>query len=177
MDALHQLATAASGPSADAVKERAAGALLAKSTYDINSWAQRVTPQSLAANITVVSPSGSSLPESFLAQDWKAFQRRWLLPSCLNVATAKCEALLVDLDGDGQPEILLFNLPGVGAAFKAEADNTWKFLGTIANTNCRGVRAALLAGQFEVVQSMLKDIEVAGQRLRVTMDCPAAQQH
>jgi hypothetical protein len=176
MDALHQLAVAASGPGADAVKERAAGALLAKSAYDINAWAQRVTPKSLTANITVISPSGASLPESFLSQDWKAFQRRWLLPSCLNVATAKCEALLVDLDGDGQPEVLLFNLPGVGAAFKADADNTWKFLGTINNTNCLGVRAALLAGQFEVVKSTLKDIEVAGQRLRVAADCTAAQQ-
>jgi hypothetical protein len=173
MEALHQLAVAASGPDADVVKERAGDALLAKSAFDIKPGAPRLTPQLLADNITVIRPSGASLPESFLAQDWKAFPRRWQLPRCL-IAAAKCDAVMVDLDGDGQPEILLFNQPGTAAAFKAEADNSWKLLGTISNTFCRGVQEALRAGQFELVEPGLKDIEVAGQRLHVTMGCADA---
>jgi len=57
------------------------------------------TPETRAANITVL-PDGQTLPESFLTQDWSSSQERWRLPSCLHLASAKCEAILADLDGD-----------------------------------------------------------------------------
>jgi hypothetical protein len=173
-EALQHLAATASGPDSAIIRERAADTLRAKSPFAIQQASPRITPELRAANITVIRPSGAILPERFLAQDWKAFPRQWLLPRCL-VAAAKCEAFLVDLDDDGQPEILLFNIPAGGAAFKEQADNTWKFLGTIANAACPGVREALRAGQFEVVQPPLKEIEVDGEHLQVNTDCAPAR--
>ncbi len=93
------------------------------------------------------------------------------LPRCLT-ANAKCEAILADLDGDGTPEILLFTAPtGPAAAFHSIADGKWAFLGAIANANCAGIREALRARMFETVAPLLKEIEVNGQRLRVTSEC------
>ena len=172
MEALQRLTATDTGPDAAAIKERAADALLAASPLDVKQTAPRLTPEQRAGNIAVVQPSGAALPERFLQQDWKTFRRQWLLPRCLVAAAEKCEAVLVDLDGDGQPEILLFNLQGAAAAaaFKADGDQKWRFLGTIANGTCPGVREALKTGQFETVPPLFKEIEVNGQRLHVTTD-------
>lgn len=176
MEALQRLTATDTGPDAAAIKERAADALLAASPLDVKQTAPRLTPEQRAGNIAVVQPNGAALPERFLQQDWKTFRRQWLLPRCLVAAAEKCEAVLVDLDGDGQPEILLFNLSGAAAAaaFKADGDQKWRFLGTIANGTCPGVREALKTGQFETVPPLFKEIEVNGQRLHVTTDCAAA---
>jgi hypothetical protein len=108
-------------------------------------------------------------------QDWNSFQPQWKLPRCL-VADIQCEAIVTDLDDDGQPEVLLFNLPtGAAAAFKkGAADQSWSYLGIVANANCAGVRDALRAGNFEITQPTLKEIAVNNQRLRVTPECTPA---
>jgi hypothetical protein len=79
---------------------------------------------------------------------------------------------MADLDGDGQPEILLFDsqilLPCNSGAFKAGPDNKWEFIGTFAGTACPPrLRDALKAGRLAVVEQSLKDIEVGGVRLRL----------
>lgn len=126
------------------------------------------TPSSRVANITVLSPSRQPLPDGFAQKNWT---RSFLLPPCLN-ADAKCEAILVDLDGDGAPEILLFTVPtGVAAAFKLAADGNWRFLGSVTNAHCAGVRDALRAGKFETAEPLLKELEVAGQRVRINREC------
>jgi len=176
MDALQQLAAHAVGPQADLIAARAGDMLAARYPSDVKPTKPFPTAlQQRADNIVVIQPSGAALPEAFLQRDWSAFQRQWMLPRCL-VASAKCEAVLADLDGDGQPEILLFSQPfGAAAAFKSGAGGDWEFLGPIANVNCPGVRDALRAGHFETAQPLLKEIDVSGQRLRVTTDCvPAA---
>lgn len=130
------------------------------------------TAQSLAANITLIHPAGQALPERFLSQNWTNLPRSWRLPPCLT-AYAKCEAIMADLDDDGTPEILLFNLPsGGGAAFKAAGDGSWAFLGVIANAQCNGVRDALRsAAPLRIVTAAFKEIEVNGNRLRVEIPC------
>jgi hypothetical protein len=39
------------------------------------------------------------------------------------------------------------------------------------NAHCKGVREAFRAGQFAAVPNPIKDIEVAGQRLRIGPSC------
>jgi hypothetical protein len=174
MQALERLAAQTDGPQASVIAERANQALHAKSPGEVVRAAPQppTTPAQRALHITVISPTGATLPEDFVQQDWNAFQQRWRLPSCL-VSDVQCDAMLTDLDGDGQPEILLFNLPaGAAAAFKKGlADKTWIYLGAVANANCPGVHDALQAGRFETTQPALKEITANGQRLFISTDC------
>jgi hypothetical protein len=168
--ALEKLKTKQDGPNAGRISQKANEALDWRTRAQADPRIGRATPQSRAANITVLN-SGAALPDSFAQQNWESIPRPYLLPRCLT-ADAKCEAILADLDGDGAPEILLFTMPtGVAAAFKSAADGKWAFLGTIANAHCAGVRDALRAGKFETVTPLLKEIEVGGQRLRVNSEC------
>ncbi|MFH1341113.1 MAG: DUF4153 domain-containing protein [Pseudomonadota bacterium] len=172
-DALEQLAARREGPLASAIAERANLALGAKRPWEMGLAVPKppTTPAQRGLHITVISPNGATLPEGFVQQNWNVVQPRWKLPNCL-VADARCEAILTDLDGDGQPEILLFNLiNGGGAAFRKRLDDgNWAYLGIVANANCLGVRDALRAGQFEIVQP-LKEIAANGKRLFISSDC------
>jgi hypothetical protein len=174
--ALEQLATHAQGPQAAVIAERAAKALHTTTPSQVSSAKQHISARQRADNITVIQPAGGTPPESFLQQDWSAMQRPWLLPQCLT-ASAKCEAIVADLDGDGRPEILLFGVPsGAAAAFKANAAENWDFVGTIANAACPGVRDALRAGHFEIAQPAFNEVEANGQRLRIeNTPCAAPQ--
>jgi hypothetical protein len=154
------------------VTERAQQALQSTDRYQLQTAARTaaVTPDVRTANITVLRPAGqpsanSTLPESFLRFNWASSPRLSSLPRCLT-ANAKCEALLVDMDGDGQNEILLLNTPaGAVSVFKSDGGENWRMLGTLSRTSCPGVRDALVAGRFEAVTPSLREIEVNGQRL------------
>jgi Domain of unknown function (DUF4153) len=176
--ALEQLAAQTEDPQASVIAARAKEALHAKSAWEIGKPALQppTAPAERRLHITVVSPNGATLPEDFVQQDWNAFQPRFKLPNCL-YSDFQCDAILADLDGDGQPEILLFNLPhGGAAAFKKRpADGTWTYLGIVVNANCPGVRDAFRAGQFETAQPALKEITANGQRLFVNTDCAQAR--
>jgi uncharacterized protein DUF4153 len=131
----------------------------------------KATPETRAANITVIQPSGQTMPAAFLAQDWTAARQAWRLPDCLTRG-AQCDAILADLDDDGKPEILLFSVPpGVAVAFRAADDGTWSFLGTIANAYCPGAQNALRAGPPRVVAAQFREIDVGNTRLRVETTC------
>ncbi len=164
--ALEKLKTKQDGPDAARISQKANEAL------DWRTRQQnivRATPQSRAANIAVLN-STAALPDGFLQQSWPA-SSPFILPPCLT-ANGKCEAILSDLNGDGTAEILLFALPtGIATAFQSTTDGRWAVLGPIANAYCPGVRDALKARKFETVAPLFKEIEVAGQRLRVNGGC------
>ena len=170
-DALERLAAEKEGPLASVVAERANRTLQAKNHWDMDRAAPLPpTPAQRARHITVLFPGDATLPEDFVHQDWNAVPRRWNLPNCLFAHTS-CEAVLIDLNGDGQPEILLFNVMTGAAVFKKGADGAWGYLGTLVNSNCLGVRDALRAGKFELIQPTLKDIAANGKRLFIGSDC------
>ncbi|HEY6831431.1 MAG TPA: DUF4153 domain-containing protein, partial [Pseudolabrys sp.] len=173
-DALERLAARAQGPQAPTIAQRANQARRANNPYDLTRSApvlSTLTPAMLARNITVVQPKDAVLPDQFLQKDWKSMPRPFALPPCLRL-DAKCEAIMTDLDGDGQPEILLFNLPiGGGWAFKSNSDNDWVLAGTLTNGLCAGVREALRAGRFETESPQFRDLVVDGQRMRLTTEC------
>src|SRR5262249_2803356 len=125
-----------------------------------------LTAQARAANITLMHADGQALPERFLTQDWA---RHYGAPPCLFV-TARCEALVIDLDGDGTPEILLFSLPtGPGVAFKAQANGSWGVLGSVSH--CSGNREGLRSGPIVLAEPRFKEIEVGRDRLRIIPSC------
>jgi hypothetical protein len=176
MSALRELAARTQGADAALIARRASQALLLQYQYQPLEATAGPSPQTRAANITVVQPPGQTLPEDFLAQEWTGQRLQYLIPRCLTVTVLnpKCEAVLADIDGDGTAEILLLNMPaGGGAAFKRANDGKgWVLLGAIANAHCQGVREALRGGQFTLASSKLQEIEVAGARLRINTDCP-----
>jgi hypothetical protein len=172
LDALERLKNKQDGPDASRIAERANTALAWKNRSEARR-AERMTPQRLAANITVIYPKGQSLPDSFLQQDWPATSPRY--PPCLNananinVSIYHCDAMMVDLDGDGKPEIVV--LGPWSAAFK-QSENQWTLLGNITNTGCKGVRDALREGKFEIAATPeFKELHVAGQSLQVSSGC------
>jgi hypothetical protein len=144
------------------VAEKAA-ALAWKGRGEAAARAVVAKPASRAESITVVFPNGQTLPDSFLQQDWASGPEVWRLPYCLK-AMGKCEAVMADLDGDGAPEILLFE--GSSATAYRHSAAAWGFLGTVLNVFCRkDVMDALRSGRFDVVPPEIKDMKVAGQRL------------
>jgi hypothetical protein len=177
--ALEQLAARTEGPQASVITARANRALHAKSDWEIRQLQllpQPTTPAERRLHITVISPNGATLPEDFVQQDWNAFQPLSRLPKCL-YSNFQCEAILTDLDGDGQPEVLLFSPNFAADAFVAAdafkkrlADDTWTHLGIVVNADCPGVRDALRAGQFETAQPALKEIAAKGKRLYIRTD-------
>jgi hypothetical protein len=166
--ALAELAARKDGANAATIAELAKNAISLRTPWEPG---QQATPETRARLITVLHPPGQALPEGFVQQDWAASKvQRWRLPACL-LTDAKCEATLMDLDGDGVAEVLLLPVnSGVGGAFKAGADGTWTWLGSITNMHCRGVRDAWRAGKWQPVAPPVREIDADGVRVRINPD-------
>jgi hypothetical protein len=170
-EALDRLAHQTEGAHAEAIAARAAQAQALNYPSQPNVPLVKSTPQQLAANIAVIEPTGAALPEGFVDTDWSKVMQRYLLPRCL-WANAKCEALLIDLDGDGSQEVVLFSQPiGPAGVFRHTDAEGWQFVGSLSNVYCAGVRDGLRAGRFAVERPRLNDLVVNGERLRLTTGC------
>jgi hypothetical protein len=173
-DALERLKRKTEGPNAATIAQKATDALAWRDRYQATRQQNvaRITPAKRQSNIAVLYPKDqTTVPENFVNQDWNEGNRPWMWPRCL-VADVRCEAIMADLDGDGSPEIILLSVPGgPAAAFKLQSGGTWTLLGSIQNAHCAGVREALRAGQMEIVQPTLREIEVGGNRVRLNLDC------
>jgi hypothetical protein len=168
--ALEQLKNHAEGPQASEIQRGAEQAL----TFPEAAWPGRPvpvvapTPEKLANNIQVF-PQGRVLPESFLHQNWSADPQPFLLPKCLASATNRCEAYLLDIDGNGTDEVLVADQSPVGSAklFKQTSDGSWRLVASTFSLlmRCDKVRQALHAGEIKLVVPPWSDIEVAGVKL------------
>jgi hypothetical protein len=162
-DALEALATHKYGPVAAVYAERVRSGRYSgvSPTIPLPSVDKQL------ANITVVYPKGASFPRDILEQNWSADPRRFSFPRCMT-ADAKCDAVLIDLDGDGKDEILLFVTPtGTGSAFKQQDDKSWRYIGNISNTYCPGFRDGLAKGEIELAPPGFRDIQVGNQRVSI----------
>ena len=170
--ALERLKASDQGAQAPEIRRHAQAALEMK-----NRWERErivLTQQELAANITVY-PAGRVLPESFLKQNWGALAR-WTLPSCLVEASHKCEAFLLDLDGDGREEAVILDPPTVMVVMAEDGHGAWRRAGQFDGpVHCSAVRDALRAGKYETVAPTWHDLQVSGLRLRFTQPMDAAK--
>lgn len=163
--ALQQLARA-TGPDA-AVLQAGAQAMLARDDKDRWKPVPRASaPLALAANLTVW-PQGAQLPASFLAQPWAELQDN-RKPSCLSQREGKCDAFVLDADGDGKPEVLLIEQVNAGgSALYAEADGQWRQLASLRyrDASCKSMIEKLRKGEYSFAPPRLRELDVGGQRL------------
>jgi hypothetical protein len=168
--ALAQLKDGAAGKDAIAIRKGAetAMALTARPRGAV-SEAQRM-PANLAANITVW-PLGTQLPASFVAANWSSRAGNSSYPHCLWRAGAKCDAYLIDLGGDGKPEVLVVDVErGGGATVMGEDDKGgWRAVRTLPFdiAGCTSVRASLIAGRVRAVNPLASALEIDGQPIRM----------
>lgn len=124
----------------------------------------------LALNIVSRTP-GQPVPASFLSQDWQRVTLQRRLPDCLNYGSMKCDAYLVDLGGAHKPNVVLFSgSDSTGFVFGEASDGAWQLVGKLSIApHCTAVRDALAQGTFQLVEPQLRDIQVNGQRIGVTV--------
>ncbi|HEX5343037.1 MAG TPA: DUF4153 domain-containing protein [Duganella sp.] len=124
------------------------------------------TPALIKETVTVV-PAGAQLPAGFAAQKWSDMDHIGQ-PRCLSNAEVKCTAMLMDLDGDGKQEVLLFDASFIGGYLYAEQpDGVWTLQGTVGAIICPALRERLQAGDFKLVTPRWKALEVGGVQLRL----------
>ena len=106
-----------------------------------------------------VYPAGMAAPPSLGAQWVELAGRR-----CLKDETP-CEMFLLDLDGDGQSEVLVGSPQAFLHVLTLEAAGRWSYQGTITPSECgqsEEVWAALRAGQMTARPNRWSGIEVNG---------------
>lgn len=161
-DALRKLA-ANNAPAA--IRAQASAALASTTRY--GSPAVPAAPANLAKRL-IVHPAGRAVPPSFLAASWRDDPATADNPACFTNPAAKCDLLLVDMDGDGREEILLMDANGAGVAIYRQSDKGWRIAGNFTLPyNCAAkYRRALLNGAFRLLPPawQLKDFEILGTR-------------
>jgi hypothetical protein len=144
------------------VAEKAAAAL--KMTNRWQSGKVVITAASIVDNVTVW-PASAKLPASFVAQKWSDLPEAQQ-PQCLSGADQKCEALLLDADGDGKQEVMLFGAGyGNGVLYAEDQTGKWSLVAHLAG-GCGEVRARLRAGQFGLAASRWKALDIGSVRLQ-----------
>lgn len=179
--ALQQLQARSGGKDAALIRGKAALALQKKNRWETLTSA--LGEPAVRSNLRVW-PDTAHIPPSFLRKNWNTVQNRWQLPPCLLQSASKCDAFLIDFDGDGMAEILLMGQEPSGAAvlFMQGADASWELAGTLPAqlASCPSLRAQLQAGAYRLLTPRLKELEIGGQRLRLrdaqsmALNCPDA---
>jgi len=140
---------------------------------------QQPPAASLAKRLNVY-PKGASVPPSLLSQDWS--HEPGQQPCFVDlVPPGGCDAYVMDIDGDGAPEVLL--TPETGAAGVAlqvykQSGGRWNEIGEFYAV-CADTVAALRGGQVKLIPRTGVDLELAGRRLTLSpsadADCPLSQ--
>jgi len=168
MEALQALALSGAGQQGSLVRERAAAAM--RQRYEDPGFLGSASAADIAANLNVW-PKGAELPSSFLQQDWSAARLPAMTPGCLRRAGSKCDAIVLDADGDGDQEVLLVGATrGDGSALLEEHNGSWRVVARppLQLAGCAAVLERLRAGEFSLAPQRLRDIEVGGQHLTLT---------
>ncbi|MBV7535363.1 DUF4153 domain-containing protein [Duganella sp. sic0402] len=171
--ALEQLKNA-SGPDA-ALLQAQATAMLALEDRDRWKPQRRATSPAVVADNLTVWPAGAQLPASFLAQPWGEVQDD-SKPSCLSTKEGKCDAFVLDADGDGKPEVLLLEKKGGRSQLYAEGgDGKWSAAGSLrySDVACKPLVEKLRKGEFTLAAPRFKELEIGGRRVEFLQE-PAA---
>jgi len=153
-------------------------ALVRRQIAIVRKMSNRWSPAALAArridvgaNLTI-RQAGVRLPDSFLRTDWALKDTPYLYPECLLEQDKRCDAFLLDVNGDGKLEVLVSSrdadaerVPN-GVAFAEDAQGQWSALARVSlpQVDCRALRDNLAAGKLRAVPPVLADIEIGGVR-------------
>jgi hypothetical protein len=165
-EALARLDATATGPNAAAIRERIAAA------RSLQARPMRTSPELAPADIARnvhVWPKGARLPANFVAPAISLDGAP--APACLREADQACDAVLLDLTGDGKPEIVLVGAArGPSTVMGENAKGQWQVVATLPydTGGCGLLRDALVAGNVRAVPRALGDIEIGGQRVQVS---------
>lgn len=145
------------------VSEKATAALKMKDRWQAAQ--NTATAASISDNVTVW-PASAALPASFVGQNWSE-QPSPERPPCLGNADQKCDAWLMDVDGDGKPEVLLFGSDySPGFLYAEGADGKWTQIAYLGGGPCgRPLLEALKTGKFTLAAPRWKALEVDGRQL------------
>jgi hypothetical protein len=164
-EALTRLSQQSTGPDAALIRD-----LAAKALKETNRWHEgpQIAPVSIIDNVKVW-PSPTKLPASFVTQKWSPMNDQ-AIPSCLVSRGSSCDALVLDVDGDGKLEVMLFNTGRYSEAplYTERADGKWVVAGHLdaSGSECVPLIEKLKAGQYALVAPRMKALEVAGQVLQ-----------
>ena len=177
LDALERLAKDKSTPTSVAIAAKADEARQRKQRASApDTQVAELSVEDLRKKITVL-PAGSTLPDSFLTQDWTNAMSSPRV--CVREATTpfQCEALLADIDRDNVPEILLRANNYDIAVFHQAPGGKWELLGRFGTVECdTGTAGNFGSGAFRTVPPLFNDLEVKGHRLHIDTPCLAQPQ-
>lgn len=130
------------------------------------------------ANIRTVWPKGAKLPESFLQTNWQAPDvegRSWRLPACLRKAGTPCEAIVLSVDDDAEPEVLILQSGQnelAASLFNQDANQRWHLLTRLPTrlVTCTADRQRLQLGQFNVEPTRYRDLRIGDRRVVISAD-------
>ncbi|MYM66536.1 DUF4153 domain-containing protein [Pseudoduganella sp. FT55W] len=165
--ALEELRQRTTGPDAELLRREAA-AVLAIAPKDRWMLPKKFTaPVSIAANLSLW-PAGAQLPASFLAQQWELTQDDQK-PGCLSRKENKCDAIVLDADGDGKPEVLLLEKEhgNAGYLYAEAGEGKWSVAASVSyrETACKPLVEKLRKGEFSFVTPRFKELDVGGRRV------------
>ncbi len=115
--------------------------------------------------LIVVSPKGGALPASFLAQSFPGGED---MPSCLSSAdlTRTCPVAMVDLNGDGKPELVLADRDRL---FVYRHDTSWRQIRLPDGSSMDTERqAAFGKSEIKTAKPLWNDLEIGGVRFKVS---------
>ena len=125
-------------------------------------------------------PQDKQLPESFLTQDWRKETNPWRLPDCFRNRATVCDVYAIQSDTEPKTSLLVVGQDrdrAQAALFAQGPDTRWRLAAVLPPdfAKCAVFRDKLRSGEFALVPPNLKDLEIAGRRIRfLPVDDPGA---
>jgi hypothetical protein len=133
--------------------------------------------QGVRDNIKAVWPKGAQLPATFLEARWLSAHddaRDWRLPECLTRVGVSCEAVLLQLDTNKVPQVLIIQpqAPSRAVVLDQDDQHQWRVLSTLPTrvATCETERERLRTGQFSYVAPRTKNLQLGDWQVAVQPD-------
>ncbi|MEM9965714.1 MAG: DUF4153 domain-containing protein [Asticcacaulis sp.] len=142
------------------IRDLATKAKASQNLYDFDGGKLAAkTPE--AKNYKLVYPAGATLPQSFLSQTFNA-ENEYASAPCLN--TGVCDAALIDLNDDNQPELLIRK--GKALHIYRLKEEKWEILKVSYDLDEASVKA-FTEGRIQLARPEWSDIKLGDKQLKI----------